>query len=145
VYVPVGGGDGIYGIHRGFEDLVHSGLIDRVPRLVGVRTRSPAALSIARDEVGEHAVGAVSASGGELRFANHAQIVAAVGELAQLGIHAEPASAAAVAGLLATGGSERAGDVVCVVTGSGLKWPDLTVSACRMPPGVRTEGGSGPE
>ncbi len=147
VYVPVGGGDGVYGIHRGFEDLVHSGLIDRVPRLVGVRTRSPAALSIAGDEVGEHAVRAVSASGGQLRLVSHAQIVAAVGELAQLGIHAEPASAAAVAGLLASRGSGRAGDAVCVVTGSGLKWPDLKASdaACRRPLGVLTESEGGPE
>lgn len=36
VVVPVGGGGTISGIRRGFDDLARMGLIDRLPRLVGV-------------------------------------------------------------------------------------------------------------
>jgi len=40
VVVPVGGGDGIYGIHRGFAELKRAGDIPSIPRMVGVRTNA---------------------------------------------------------------------------------------------------------
>jgi threonine synthase len=119
VYLPVGGGDGLFGLHAGFTDLRHAGLIDRLPRMIGVRTAVLVALSIARDEVGGHALAAVRESQGEFVTVSERQVLDAVTELQRAGVSAEPASAAALAGLALR--HEPTMVAVCVVTGHGLK------------------------
>jgi threonine synthase len=75
----------------------------------------------------EDAMNAMTASGGAIRAVSDDQILDAYRMLAASeGIFCEPASAASVAGLLAhgTGGAER---IVCVLTGHGLKDPDVAL------------------
>lgn len=121
VIAPVGGGDGIYGIGRGFRQLIDSGLTSRMPALYGARTTSSRAPSISGDDIGDHAAATVDGSGGRFVDVSEAHMMAAVSLLARQGLSAEPASATSVAAALSLGLE----DAVCVVTGGGLKWRDL--------------------
>jgi len=125
VVVPVGGGDGIYGIHRGFAELKRAGDIPSIPRMVGVRTKASLAPSIAFDEVGAHALACVQRSGGFFVRVTSDQILAAVSDLNRAGISAESASAASVAALACEDVATVDEQVVCVVTGGGLKWGEV--------------------
>ena len=73
-------------------------------------------------------MGAMSASGGDIRAVSDAQILDAYRFLAaHEGVFCEPASAAGVAGLLANG-AEDAERIACVLTGHGLKDPQTALS-----------------
>jgi len=148
VFVSVGDGCIIGGVHKGFRDLLALGWIDRMPRIYGVQsTRSPAlhnawrdgreiplpvqattradsiSVNAPRDAV--KALNAVRQSDGAFVLVEDAAILAALLPLARLGaVFAEPAGAAALAGVqqaLAEGliGGEET--VVVINTGSGLK------------------------
>jgi threonine synthase len=152
VLVPVGDGCIIGGVHKGFKDLLTLGWIDplRVPRIVGVQAAgsSPlvdawerglegwemtpvAAHSVAdsivaglpRDRI--KALRAVRETGGAYLRVSDEEIIAAIPALAQgVGVFAEPAAAAAYAGLVKAveHGLVQAGErVVVLATGSGLK------------------------
>jgi threonine synthase len=152
VLVPVGDGCIIGGVHKGFKDLLTLGWIDplRVPRIVGVQAAgsSPlvdawerglegwemtpvAAHSVAdsivaglpRDRI--KALRAVRETGGAYLRVSDEEIIAAIPALAQgVGVFAEPAAAAAYAGLVKAveQGLVQAGErVVVLATGSGLK------------------------
>jgi threonine synthase len=74
----------------------------------------------------EDAMNAFTASRGEVRAVSDAEILEAYSLLgAREGVFCEPASAAAVAGLLRYGAEGR---VVCVLTGHGLKDPQAAMS-----------------
>jgi threonine synthase len=74
----------------------------------------------------EDASGAFVASRGEVRAVSDGEILDAYGLLgAREGVFCEPASAACVAGLLKYGAE---GEVVCVLTGHGLKDPQSAMS-----------------
>lgn len=121
VVVPVGGGDGLYGVHRGFADLVERRVIEKAPQMIAARTTWPGASSIAFDVVGAHALDAVASSGGAVVSVSRTEIESAVRELEGMGVSPEPASASTLAALRRTDAS--LGDVVvAVVTGGGLKW-----------------------
>lgn len=123
VVVPVGGGDGVYGIGRGFHELHAGGVIDVMPRLYGARTQSARAASIAFDQVGSHARAIVADSGGSFVHVDDGEIGLATAALAGVGLSAEPASACAWAAADTLAASESIdGDVVSVITGHGLKW-----------------------
>jgi threonine synthase len=83
----------------------------------------------------EEAMEAMTASRGRVAAVSDAQILEAYRFLAEReGVFCEPASAAAVAGLLAHGlpvadDREPPESVVCVLTGHGLKDPDAALSA----------------
>jgi threonine synthase len=73
----------------------------------------------------EDAMDAFTSSRGEVRAVSDAEILDAYSLLAaREGVFCEPASAAAVAGLLRYGAEGR---VVCVLTGSGLKDPQMAM------------------
>ncbi len=166
VFVGVGDGCIMAGLHKGFEDLVRLGRTDRVPRLFGVQAEGsdfmwqaweegrfePAALlakapiaaataadsicaGLPRDRV--KAMNAVRRSNGRFVRVADSAILAAIPTLAQTsGVFAEPAGAAALAGLeaaLAQGLVEREAGVCLVVTGSGLKDPLASVAALPAP------------
>jgi len=83
----------------------------------------------------EDAMNAFTASRGEVRAVSDAEILDAYSLLgAREGVFCEPASAAAVAGLLRYGAEGR---VVCVLTGHGLKDPQAAMS--RAAPVVACE------
>jgi threonine synthase len=148
VFVPVGGGDSVYGIFKGFLELFRLGVLSRLPRMYAcqpegaaplvaaqqhnaddvphVEARPSLALSIREADTGNHALQAIRKSGGRAVGVADASIVSAVGRLANTGLAVDPASAASVAGALAALDQGLLGDdgpVVCVLTASGARWP----------------------
>lgn len=150
VVVSVGDGSIISGVHKGFSDLMRLGWIERMPRLIGVQAEGSAVLAEAyaaglapqdivrkpaqtiADSIASElprdrakALRAVRASGGAFVKVSDAAISAAIPRLAQLsGVFAEPAAAAAFAGLELAVKSKviQADESVCLLsTGTGLK------------------------
>ena len=147
VLVPVGDGNIMSGIWKGFRDFHAAGLIDRLPRLVAVQSGKSSAvvdallgdgairpvrattvadsISVDVPRDGEMAVRAVSESGGMAVAVSDEEILETIKVLARsCGVFAEPAGATSVAGLrkLASEGRLRGTErIVCLVTGSGLK------------------------
>ena len=156
VFVSVGDGCIIGGVHKGFADLLALGWIDRMPRLYGVQsTQSPALYDAWRagweiprpvqattraDSIGVDAprdpvkaLNAVRATGGAFVAVEDQAILAAIPPLARLGaVFAEPAGAAAYAGLLQAmcDGLVQPGETIVVInTGSGLKDVNAAIQA----------------
>ena len=147
VFVSVGDGNIISGIHKGFKDLQALGWMERVPRIIGVQAEGSAAIANAfqagtekiipisantiADSIsvdlprdGVRAVRAARETGGTYILVSDDEILQAIAALGPQGIFAEPAGATAYAGLVkAIGqGIVKAGDPVLVInTGSGLK------------------------
>jgi threonine synthase len=147
VFVPVGDGNIISGMWKGFTELRELGLTDRLPRLVAVQAAGSAAvaralesggairpvsgrtladsISVSLPRDGAAAVQAVRESGGFAVTVSDAEILAAIPELARgANVFAEPAAAAAWAGLKKAAGQGRVGarqTAALLVTGSGLK------------------------
>jgi threonine synthase len=150
VVVPVGDGCIIGGVHKGFRDLVALGWLDRIPRLLGVqaagsdylaqawerdedvRSKPPIVVATVADSIAAglprdrvKAMRAVRATDGAFVRVDDDAILAAIPALARgCGVFAEPAAAAAHAGLVAAvarglvAPDER---VVVLATGTGLK------------------------
>jgi threonine synthase len=150
VFIPVGDGCIIGGIHKGFKDMLALGWIDRIPALVGVQAAgssplvdawekglegvemSPVSASSVADSIVAgfprdriKALRAARETGGAYVSVTDEEILAAIPALAQgCGVFAEPAAAAAYAGLVK---AVRAGlvgssdQIVVMSTGSGLK------------------------
>jgi len=155
VLVPTGDGCIISGVYRGFEDLLHLGMIERMPRMIAVQAAgSPAitralegdgvvrqypaqtiadGISVGLPRNGAMAVKHIRASGGCGVTVSDEQILSAEKELArQTGVFAEPSGAASYAGLLRLldeGKMARDERVVLLVTGSGLKSIDAVVGS----------------
>ena len=150
VVVSVGDGSIISGVHKGFSDLMRLGWIERMPRLIGVQAAGSAVLADAfaaglepqaisrrpvatiADSIASElprdrakALRAVRSSGGAFVKVSDAAISAAIPRFAQLsGVFAEPAAAAAFAGLELAVQSKviQPDESVCLVsTGNGLK------------------------
>jgi threonine synthase len=147
VFVSVGDGNIISGIHKGFKDLIQLGWMARMPRIVGVQAEGSAAIANAFDgnteEIapvsaktiadsisvdlprdGVRAVRAAKETDGTYIRVSDDEILNAIAELGRVGIFAEPAGAAAYAGLVKAAGSGVVGDedpVLVLNTGSGLK------------------------
>jgi threonine synthase len=168
VFVPVGDGCIIGGVAKGFSDLLDLGLIPRLPRLIGVQAEGSAALTNAwragdarcepvvattladsisvstpRDQV--KALRAVRESNGAFVVVSDEAILAAMAVLAsRLGLFAEPAAAAAFAGLVQAmrdGVVAVDDEVVVVVTGHGLKDVGAAARAAEANPPVRIGAG----
>jgi threonine synthase len=148
LFVSVGDGCIIGGVHKGFADLVRLGWIERLPRIYGVQAAESAALAIAwqtgaevplpvrattradsisvdapRDPI--KALRAVRESGGAYVTVEEPAIAAAILTMARrAAVFAEPAGATALAGLAvaaAQGLVQPHETVVVINTGSGLK------------------------
>jgi len=147
VVVPVGDGNIISGVWKGFCDLRALGFIDRLPRLLAVQAAGSDAVvsalegdgtieavsgetvadsisvSVPRD--GEAAVQAVRASDGAGIRVSDEQILAAITTVARMaGVFGEPAGVTSAAGLgeaLARGKVDPGATAVLLLTGSGLK------------------------
>ncbi|MDR7521313.1 MAG: threonine synthase [Armatimonadota bacterium] len=139
--LPVGNGGNITAYWKGFRRYREAGRISRLPRIIGVqaaganpllrgvpveRPRTVAsAIRIGRPANWEAAVDAATGSGGRFVQVSDEEILAAQKALAREGIFVEPASAAAAAATERLDAAELpGGDVVCVLTGHGLKDPD---------------------
>ncbi|UCF96121.1 MAG: pyridoxal-phosphate dependent enzyme [Spirochaetaceae bacterium] len=157
IFVSVGDGNIISGLHKGFRDLSDLGWLDFQFRIFGVQAEGSAAVARAFRSGGERieavqastvadsicvdmpadglrALRAVRQSGGSYITVQDEQIVQAVAELGRVGVFAEPAAAAAYAGCLlakATGQIAAEEPVLVFSTGSGLK--DVTVVQRAVP------------
>jgi threonine synthase len=150
IFVSVGDGCIIGGLHKGLKDLLALGWIDRMPRLMGVQAAGSAYMAQAwanqedvltkppieahtladsisaglpRDRI--KAMAAVRETDGAYLQVSDQEILAAIPALARgCAVFAEPAGAAAYAGLLKAldqGLAHPDERIVVLVTGSGLK------------------------
>ena len=160
IFVSVGDGNIISGIHKGFKDLYQLGWMPRVPRIIGVQAEGSAAISNAfhgntetitpisaktiADSIsvdlprdGVRAVRAPRETNGTYITVSDDEILKAIVELGRLGVFAEPAGAAAYAGLVkgTAAGVVGSGDPLLVLnTGSGLKDVRAALSAVESAP-----------
>jgi len=136
--IPVGNAGNVTAYWKGF---VEAGT---APRLLGFQAEGAAplvrgapvaapetiasAIRIGNPARWEEAMAAMTASRGAIRAVSDGQILEAYRMLAfKEGVFCEPASAAAVAGLLKYG-ADDAQTVACVLTGHGLKDPDTALN-----------------
>ncbi len=147
IFIPVGDGNIISGVHKGFKDLLALGWLAQMPRIIGVQSEGSAAIANAFHQ-GEETIQAVQAdtladsisvdlprdgvrairaareTGGTYITVPDTEILTAIAELGQVGIFAEPAAATAYAGLvkaLDTGSLSPEDPALVLSTGSGLK------------------------
>jgi threonine synthase len=147
VFIPVGDGNIISGVHKGFKDLQALGWLEKMPRIIGVQSTRSAAVANAfwrgdediqpvhaetlADSIcvdlprdGLRAVRAATETGGTYLTVPDEDILRAIVELGRVGIFAEPAASTAYAGLVKAVEEEiiEPDDPVLVLnTGSGLK------------------------
>ncbi len=136
--IPVGNGGNITSYWRGFRE------VGAEPRIFGFQAAGAAplveghpiehpetvasAIRIGNPVRWEDAMAAATDSRGSIRVVTDEEIIAAYRLLAyREGMFCEPASAASVAGLLKYG-ADGAEQVVCVLTGRGLKDPETAIA-----------------
>ena len=160
VFVPVGDGNIISGIHKGFKDLQKLGWMPRPPRLIGVQAKGSAAIANAfhadTEEItpvsaktiadsisvdlprdGVRAIRAAKETGGTYITVSDREILKAIADLGREGIFAEPAGATAYAGLVKAVASGVVGSedpILVVNTGSGLKNVRAAMKAVKKAP-----------
>ena len=148
VFIPVGNAGNITAYWRGFVEYQQAGRTTRLPKMMGFQAEGAAPIVLGRPvpnpqtiasaiRIGNPASwrGAVAArdqSGGVIDMVSDDQILEAYRLLAaREGIFGEPASAASLAGLLKRHrqGLNLTGQrVICIITGTGLKDPDVAVT-----------------
>jgi threonine synthase len=147
--IPVGNAGNITAYWRGYLQYREAGRSSRLPAMLGFQAAGAApiveghpvespetvatAIRIGNPASWYGATAAASESGGAIRSVTDEEILAAYRFLAaEESMFCEPASAASVAGLMRYGvpvGSR----VVCVLTGHGLKDPDIAIGQIPVP------------
>ncbi|MHA1770624.1 MAG: threonine synthase [Candidatus Thorarchaeota archaeon] len=160
IIVPMGSGGHLTQIWKGLSELHAIGMVKGdLPHLIGVQSNScapivasydsnideivawPGSSGIARDigmrrpRCGLTALRAIRASGGLALSVSDSALLDAVRRLAHLeGVFAEPASATVIAvlnQLVDTGIVDASESVVCIITGMGLKSPEVARDLVR--------------
>jgi len=159
VVLPVGNAGNITAYWKGFRELKASGLVEKLPKMVGVQAAgaSPIAKAFAANRatiepvkdpdtvatairIGnpvnwKRALNALRGSNGAALTVTDDEIIKAQKLLARKeGIFIEPASAASIAGLkklVENGEVDVDETIVCIATGHGLKDPEAAVRACE--------------
>ncbi|MFQ6672212.1 MAG: pyridoxal-phosphate dependent enzyme, partial [Candidatus Tectimicrobiota bacterium] len=151
--LPVGNAGNITAYWRGYVDYAEAGRVPRTPVMMGFQAAGAApivkgrviespetiatAIRIGNPASWTEAVQAVEDSGGLIDMVSDEEIIESYRLIASRdGIFCEPASAAALAGIIkyAAKGYFRDGDVVvCTLTGHGLKDPDLARAVFAEP------------
>ena len=143
LFVPVGNAGNITAYWAGFREYAAAGRATHRPKMMGFQAAGAApivlnqvvedpetvasAIRIGNPASWKAATAARDESGGAIDSVTDDEILAAYSRLArEEGIFCEPASAAALAGLLkvAAPGGLRGRSCVCVITGAGLKDPE---------------------
>jgi threonine synthase len=161
IFVSVGDGCIIGGVHKGLKDLMALGWIDKMPKLMGVQatgssymytawkngedilTKSPISAQTVADSISVglprdriKALAAVKETGGAYLSISDDDILEAVPKLARAtGVFAEPAGAAAYAGFLNAaeqGMISRDEKIIVLNTGNGLKDVDGAMKAVEL-------------
>lgn len=161
VLIPCGGGAGLVAMHDGFSELLAAGLIERMPRLVGVqleacnptvqaffkgqKTVTPVEKKPSLSDAimnnapywGEYCLKAVRETGGTMISVSDADFIQAIRDLGrEEGLFTEPAgvvSAAALTRLVHMPGFENPGLTVCTLTGHGLNAPQVATAEHEIP------------
>lgn len=147
IFVSVGDGNIISGLHKGFKDLQSMGWLDKIPRLIGIQAEGSAAITNAflegtevikpvksitlADSIsvdlprdGLRAIRAARQTGGFYLTVKDDDILNAISDLGKVGIFAEPAGATAYAGLKEACRRNlvnKDDPIIVINTGSGLK------------------------
>ncbi len=147
--IPVGNAGNISAYWRGYLQYKEAGRSTKLPRMMGFQAAGAApivlghpvehpetiatAIRIGNPAGWYSATAAASESGGSITAVTDDEIMDAYTFLArQESIFCEAASSASVAGLIKQGVPEGS-TVVCVLTGHGLKDPDLAIKAISVP------------
>ncbi|MBN1159631.1 MAG: threonine synthase [Candidatus Diapherotrites archaeon] len=144
IVIPVGMGNHFWGIHQGLKEAKMVGLIDKFPKLVAIQAsgcdtvvsswknndplpktrKNPdtiaGAIACGKPNFGAEVLYALKQTKGLAETVTDGEILQARKELGKQGVWAEPAGAVAYAGAEKLGLS---GQVVCIITGHGLKDP----------------------
>jgi threonine synthase len=153
--IPVGNAGNITAYWRGYLEYRQAGHSTKLPRMFGFQAAGAApiveghpiehpetvatAIRIGNPASWYGATAASSESGGAIEAVTDEEILAAYRFLAsEESVFCEAASAASVAGLLRMGAPNDA-TVVCVLTGHGLKDPDLAISQISVPTPVELD------
>ena len=160
VFVPVGDGNIIASIYKGFKDLLALGWMEKIPRIIGVQVEGSAAIanaflagtekilpvaartiadsiSVDMPRDGVRAIRAARETGGTYIKVSDEDILQAISALGLQGVFAEPAGATAYAGLVRAvkQGLVAAGDPLLVLnTDSGLKDVNTAMAAVAAAP-----------
>lgn len=167
VIVPMGCGTNLAGIFKGFREFFELGLIDRLPKMIGVQPEgcdtlctafaqgeerfrkvekpqtvaSAVGIGVPQDDI--KCLRALRDSQGATALASDARILAAQKEMAgSESIFTEPSGAIPVAvlpDLIARGVIGKGDLVVCVATGTGLKDPKAALGSFSEPPSLDPE------
>ena len=160
IFVSVGDGNIISGIHKGFKDLLALGWIPNMPRVIGVQAEGSAAIANAfhantevitpvsaktiADSIsvdlprdGVRALRAAKETDGTYITVSDDEIIKSIAVLGQMGVFPEPAGATAYAGLVkatAAGGVRSDDPILVLNTGSGLKDVRAAMQAVQSAP-----------
>ncbi|HLI55106.1 MAG TPA: threonine synthase [Acidimicrobiales bacterium] len=157
-FIPVGNAGNITAYWKGYREYQDAGRLRRLPKMMGFQAAGAApiveghpieapetvatAIRIGNPASWFGATAAASESGGAIGAVTDEEILAAYRYLAQEeSVFCEPASAASVAGLLRAG-VEAGSTVVCVLTGHGLKDPDIAIGQIAVPSVVEADVGA---
>jgi threonine synthase len=157
-FIPVGNAGNITAYWKGYCEYRAAGHSTRLPKMFGFQASGAApivtgkpvenpetvatAIRIGNPASWYGATAASSESGGAILSVTDDEILAAYKFLAsEESVFCEAASAASVAGLLQQGVPEGS-TVVCVLTGHGLKDPDLAISQISVPSAVDADESS---
>lgn len=147
VFVSVGDGNIISGLHKGFKDLLALGWLKQMPKIFGVQSDKSAAvanaffagtetivpieattiadsISVDLPRDGVRAVRAASQTNGAYVLVSDEEIIGGIGELGKCGIFAEPAGSTSYVGMkkaLAENLISADEPTVVINTGNGLK------------------------
>ncbi len=147
--LPVGNAGNITAYWKGYRQYQDAGKVTRLPRMLGFQAAGAApivdghpvesphtvatAIRIGRPASWYGATAAAAESGGAISSVTDAEILDAYRLLAQReAVFCEPASAASVAGALKAA-IPPGSTVVCVLTGHGLKDPDVAIGQIAVP------------
>ncbi|HUQ38945.1 MAG TPA: threonine synthase [Acidimicrobiales bacterium] len=147
--IPVGNAGNITAYWKGYLQYREAGRATKLPAMLGFQAAGAApiveghpvefpdtiatAIRIGNPASWYGATAAASESGGAISAVTDAEILEAYRFLAaEEAVFCEPASAASVAGLIKVG-VPSGSTVVCVLTGHGLKDPDIAISQITVP------------
>jgi threonine synthase len=156
--IPVGNAGNITAYWKGYREYQDAGRVTKLPKMFGFQAAGAApivdghpiddpetiatAIRIGRPASWYGATAAASESGGAIRAVTDDEILDAYRYLAtEESVFCEPASAASVAGLIRYG-VPAGSRVVCVLTGHGLKDPDIAIGQIAVPTAVDADFGA---
>ena len=151
LFIPVGNAGNITAYWKGFTEYHLAGKAKNKPRMMGFQAEGAApivrghpiskpetiatAIQIGNPASWQKAISARNESGGTIDMISDDEIMAAYRLMTtKEGIFGEPASAASLAGLLKlarNGMNFKQKQVVCIITGMGLKDPDIVVGSSK--------------